>query len=242
MSICGATDIPVLDFWWCLLWVSKPELSALFPLWLNHAWYTFSEILWENFFLIQTENFDEDNKTNAVEETARIFGTEHPWFWRIHITALCSLSEYVTCLAYFYIFTFTFLQASFCQHLGEQESALGGRVCLRGKGSAWGSAYLGRPPKYIYRQTVPPTHKGFRITQGRQTPRKAEASPRKEDNQGIWSMSGWYSSYWHVLLFFYCLHFDLIVFMEEAHRDVTEKLYYDVIPPMDHYIMTSLFL
>ena len=25
MSICGATDTPVLDFWWCLLWVSKPE-------------------------------------------------------------------------------------------------------------------------------------------------------------------------------------------------------------------------
>ena len=25
MSICWATDTPVLDFWWCLLWVSKPE-------------------------------------------------------------------------------------------------------------------------------------------------------------------------------------------------------------------------
>ena len=25
MSICGATDTPVLDFWWYLLWVSKPE-------------------------------------------------------------------------------------------------------------------------------------------------------------------------------------------------------------------------
>ena len=25
MSICGATDTPVSDFWWCLLWVSKPE-------------------------------------------------------------------------------------------------------------------------------------------------------------------------------------------------------------------------
>ena len=33
MSICGATDIPVLDFWWHLLWVSKPEVgSALFKL------------------------------------------------------------------------------------------------------------------------------------------------------------------------------------------------------------------
>ena len=26
----GATDTPVLDFWWCLLWVSKPEWAALF--------------------------------------------------------------------------------------------------------------------------------------------------------------------------------------------------------------------
>ena len=25
MSICGATGTPVLEFWWCLLWVSKPE-------------------------------------------------------------------------------------------------------------------------------------------------------------------------------------------------------------------------
>ena len=22
---CGATDTPILDFWWRLLWVSKPE-------------------------------------------------------------------------------------------------------------------------------------------------------------------------------------------------------------------------
>ena len=29
---CGATDTPVLDFWWCLLWVSKPEWAALFVL------------------------------------------------------------------------------------------------------------------------------------------------------------------------------------------------------------------
>ena len=27
---CGATDTPVLDFWWCLLWISKPEWLALF--------------------------------------------------------------------------------------------------------------------------------------------------------------------------------------------------------------------
>ena len=29
MSIYGATDAPVSDFWWCLLWVSKPEWEAL---------------------------------------------------------------------------------------------------------------------------------------------------------------------------------------------------------------------
>ena len=29
---CGATDTPVLDFWWHLLWVSKPEWAALFAL------------------------------------------------------------------------------------------------------------------------------------------------------------------------------------------------------------------
>ena len=34
----GATDTSVLDFWWCLLWVSKPEWSALFTLgWDIHA-------------------------------------------------------------------------------------------------------------------------------------------------------------------------------------------------------------
>ena len=31
-KICGATDTHVLDFWWCLLWVSKPECSALITL------------------------------------------------------------------------------------------------------------------------------------------------------------------------------------------------------------------
>ena len=29
---CRATDAPVLDFWWRLLWVSKPEWAALFVL------------------------------------------------------------------------------------------------------------------------------------------------------------------------------------------------------------------
>ena len=28
----GATDTPILDFWWRLLWVSKPEWAALFKL------------------------------------------------------------------------------------------------------------------------------------------------------------------------------------------------------------------
>ena len=32
MSFYGVTDTPVLDFWWCLLWVSKPECAALFAL------------------------------------------------------------------------------------------------------------------------------------------------------------------------------------------------------------------
>ena len=42
------------------------------------------------------DNYDEDNNNNeedSVHEFARIFGTEHPWFWRVHITALCALSE-----------------------------------------------------------------------------------------------------------------------------------------------------
>ena len=29
---CGDTDTPVLDFWGCFLWVSKPEWAALFAL------------------------------------------------------------------------------------------------------------------------------------------------------------------------------------------------------------------
>ena len=29
---CGSTDAPVLDFWWHLLWFSKPEWAALFTL------------------------------------------------------------------------------------------------------------------------------------------------------------------------------------------------------------------
>ena len=29
---CGASDTPVLDFWWHLLWVSQPEWAAFFML------------------------------------------------------------------------------------------------------------------------------------------------------------------------------------------------------------------
>ena len=32
MSFYGATDTPVLDFWWCILWFSNPEWSDLFAL------------------------------------------------------------------------------------------------------------------------------------------------------------------------------------------------------------------
>ena len=32
MSIFGATGTSASDFWWCLLWVSKPEWAALFVL------------------------------------------------------------------------------------------------------------------------------------------------------------------------------------------------------------------
>ena len=35
---CGTTYIPVLDSWWCLLWVSKPEWAAIFRLgWGTHV-------------------------------------------------------------------------------------------------------------------------------------------------------------------------------------------------------------
>ena len=32
MAFCEATETPVLDFWWHLLWVSRPEWAALFIL------------------------------------------------------------------------------------------------------------------------------------------------------------------------------------------------------------------
>ena len=33
--VCGSTDIHVLDFWWCLLWVSKP-MCSLICTWQRH--------------------------------------------------------------------------------------------------------------------------------------------------------------------------------------------------------------
>ena len=46
MSFYRATDTPILDIWWHLPWVSKPELAALFILLFRHAFY---EILfWYN--------------------------------------------------------------------------------------------------------------------------------------------------------------------------------------------------
>ena len=47
----GATDTPILDFWWCFLWVSKPEwvlpYSSLAEAYMLH--YMFPEIhLWCN--------------------------------------------------------------------------------------------------------------------------------------------------------------------------------------------------
>ena len=50
-SFCGATDTPVLDFWWHLLWVSKPEwvLPYLSLVEAHVLHYTFPEIhLWGN--------------------------------------------------------------------------------------------------------------------------------------------------------------------------------------------------
>ena len=32
MSFYGVTDTPVLNFWWHVLWVSKPEWAALFAI------------------------------------------------------------------------------------------------------------------------------------------------------------------------------------------------------------------
>ena len=43
---CGVTDTPVLNFWWCLFWVSKPEWIALFAFGRG-VYYMFPEIhLW----------------------------------------------------------------------------------------------------------------------------------------------------------------------------------------------------
>ena len=42
------------------------------------------------FFFI-TDNYGDNKELDPVHEFARIFGTEHPWFWRVHLTALVSL-------------------------------------------------------------------------------------------------------------------------------------------------------
>ena len=49
MSFYGAIDTPVLDFWWCLLWVSKVRVGSLIHTWQIHMWCTFPEIhLWSD--------------------------------------------------------------------------------------------------------------------------------------------------------------------------------------------------
>ena len=39
------------------------------------------------------DKFNEELEEDSGHEFARIFGTEHPWFWRIHVTALVSLGK-----------------------------------------------------------------------------------------------------------------------------------------------------
>ena len=43
--------------------------------------------------LTVSDNYNDNNGEDSVHEFARIFGTEHPWFWRIHITALVTLGK-----------------------------------------------------------------------------------------------------------------------------------------------------
>ena len=35
------------------------------------------------------------NSNDAEYGLGTIYGTEHPWFWKIHITALISLGDYI---------------------------------------------------------------------------------------------------------------------------------------------------
>ena len=39
-SFLWATNTPVLDSWWCLLWVSKPEWAAFIHAWWRLTWLT----------------------------------------------------------------------------------------------------------------------------------------------------------------------------------------------------------
>ena len=52
-----------------------------------------TEMTFTLIFLTVSDNYVENNEEDSVHEFARIFGTEHPWFWRIHITALVTLGE-----------------------------------------------------------------------------------------------------------------------------------------------------
>ena len=53
MFFYEATDTPVLNFWWRLLWVSKPEWAALFALGeaVRDERYFIPKILTNNFSL-----------------------------------------------------------------------------------------------------------------------------------------------------------------------------------------------
>ena len=44
--------------------------------------------------ILSTVKPDDDEEEEVVEfGLGTLYGTEHPWFWRIHITALVSLGE-----------------------------------------------------------------------------------------------------------------------------------------------------
>ena len=42
---CGATDTPVLDFWWCLPWVSKPGWNRFLRA-FSHVWSSDWPLVW----------------------------------------------------------------------------------------------------------------------------------------------------------------------------------------------------
>ena len=43
---------------------------------------------------LYSDDFEKENEVEFV--TGTLYGTEHPWFWTVHITALISLGEYRT--------------------------------------------------------------------------------------------------------------------------------------------------